>query len=911
MDILKSPLTIIFKEQNPYRVLHKYFINNIKDNYTKIDDKKFIYLSQFECPQCSREELEIMLEVIKDKMNKTLQGTKFDKCIFNLIINYAENVLDDTGNDVRCKYKDLLKWRMTSHKLDQDLFISSYLAYKDLLIGRDRKCFDWDTTIKSNNIRLNNMLSQGMAENHFHLKGSAPTFYLSWISIMNNIRNRKLSKIDLDKNRLEPDLEKEISIKESLVIAAYLRLILFRVVNKINMNTDEELQLNYIKHFKGLLQDEDTVSELFLKMYSRDIQKEISILKHLYGKELMHKNNRVKVDYAITSNVDTKDISTRLFSGERSLMYNCFKLIYKDDKEFKEYKDLFYAYIIIKSKFRTELIQANDRVGFSNFADYQDRKTGFIPKNTIIKDEVESTAILTSIKKQKLVSIEARVIPFNQSAKNIEEIKRIDNIICNQVFNDGNNSWEESSVHKKELSISMRKLIGNKEEKNSIKKLREKYFYVYHFPKKRDPQCSLKEDDLSMIDKCRHAIYRKDLKKWAIAIYKMREKNSDVSKRVLGIDACSNEIITRPEVFGQAFRFLKSHLPSEDFQKIYMKDNSIGRLRATFHVGEDFLDIIDGLRAIDECVTFLNFTHGDRLGHAIVLGIDVEEWYEKKFYKVNLTKQAILDNIAWLIKKIREFDIEDGPKIIEKLTPIYNKYYLEIFDDSLVLYSDNYGEDKEKIYKNAPVIPVDTYMEAWKLRGDNPEWYIDKNIQHGLSFWDRCAKRESNSQGESNNLVENIYINYHFNPKVKVRGYKKEIFKIEPYIVEAVKKIQKEMQIYIRQRGIGIECNPSSNYLISNFKRYDKHPILNFYNLGLTIDENEAKDCPQMFVSINTDDQGVFGTLLGNEFALMGIALEKAKDKNGKPLYNQSMIYDWLDRVRKMGIEQSFGKPNY
>ena len=38
----------------------------------------------------------------------------------------------------------------------------------------------------------------------------------------------------------------------------------------------------------------------------------------------------------------------------------------------------------------------------------------------------------------------------------------------------------------------------------------------------------------------------------------------------------------------------------------------------------------------------------------------------------------------------------------------------------------------------------------------------------------------------------------------------------------------------------------------------------------------------------------------------MGIALEKAKDENGKPLYNQAMIYDWLDRIRKMGIEQSF-----
>jgi len=80
------------------------------------------------------------------------------------------------------------------------------------------------------------------------------------------------------------------------------------------------------------------------------------------------------------------------------------------------------------------------------------------------------------------------------------------------------------------------------------------------------------------------------------------------------------------------------------------------------------------------------------------------------------------------------------------------------------------------------------------------------------------------------------------------------------------------------------------------------------YNLGLTADPEKLSKCPQLFVSINTDDQGVFDTCLENEFALMAIALEKAKDENGKPLYNQAMIYDWLDRVRQMGIEMSFNK---
>ena len=61
-----------------------------------------------------------------------------------------------------------------------------------------------------------------------------------------------------------------------------------------------------------------------------------------------------------------------------------------------------------------------------------------------------------------------------------------------------------------------------------------------------------------------------------------------------------------------------------------------------------------------------------------------------------------------------------------------------------------------------------------------------------------------------------------------------------------------------------------------------------------------------MSVSINTDDQGVFDTLLENEYALMTLALKKAKDGDHEPLYDIEDIYEWIDYVRRMGIEQIF-----
>ena len=104
------------------------------------------------------------------------------------------------------------------------------------------------------------------------------------------------------------------------------------------------------------------------------------------------------------------------------------------------------------------------------------------------------------------------------------------------------------------------------------------------------------------------------------------------------------------------------------------------------------------------------------------------------------------------------------------------------------------------------------------------------------------------------------------------------------------------------QKGIGIETNPSSNYLIGPIKKYNEHPIIRFNGRKLKkIDTNMA-----LQVSINTDDQGVFDTSLENEYAIMTIALKKTKDENNQLLYDLEDIYAWIDYVIRMGITQSF-----
>ncbi|MFQ7262817.1 MAG: hypothetical protein ACLRO4_00245 [Lachnospiraceae bacterium] len=78
--------------------------------------------------------------------------------------------------------------------------------------------------------------------------------------------------------------------------------------------------------------------------------------------------------------------------------------------------------------------------------------------------------------------------------------------------------------------------------------------------------------------------------------------------------------------------------------------------------------------------------------------------------------------------------------------------------------------------------------------------------------------------------------------------------------------------------GIDIETNPSSNFAISTMESYAEHPILNLYTLGLETDQEVA----QMFVSVNTDDCGIFHTSLENVYALLALSVENFTNENGR-----------------------------
>ena len=357
---------------------------------------------------------------------------------------------------------------------------------------------------------------------------------------------------------------------------------------------------------------------------------------------------------------------------------------------------------------------------------------------------------------------------------------------------------------------------------------------------------------------------------------------------VYGLDACNREIGCRPEVFAPYFRYARMQDTHINYN--VLKQCKTPKLRITYHVGEDFLDVLDGLRAIAEAVTFMELRSGDRLGHALALGVNVYEWYKLKGMRVYVDNQDKLDNIAFLYDMIMRYQLK-YPILQQNLRADFAKTFKEI-------------------YTGIENITIEDYILSMKLRGDEPGLYISGNSGGHVLIedeWKRVNNECINGARENPNAVYLVH-QYHYNGKSKYRGHKSVEVLISEDYVKAVADVQKILLNWIEQIGLGIECNPSSNVLIGTTKEYCEHPILRFNHYALRALEEQEDN--ELFVSINTDDLGVFDTNLENEYALMVCALQKVKNENGNNKFKNEEIYRWIDNVRRMGLEQSFKLSN-
>ena len=537
-------------------------------------------------------------------------------------------------------------------------------------------------------------------------------------------------------------------------------------------------------------------------------------------------NDKV-LDYAVRiegmAGQKSKDSPYMLHFGERQLLYNYFRRYYDMDKEATLIAPFVYLYVLIKAKYRREFVQTNVLNGFENFKKYQDEKSLFAKHHASIAYKY---AFQTAIGKEGKDSLEARV-----TSGAVMGVRKTD--FVHSLFGD-------SKYFQKDVSDNLR--------------------LVVHFIKSQE---SLKKDK-----SFRHSNLRKELHNQMGEVILNAKRNKYAKEQdaplLVGIDAAGAELYARPEVFAPYFRWARVK----------------GLSNMTFHAGEDFYDLIDGLRTIDETMLFMEYMRGCRIGHGLALGVQPRRYYANRHYKAIMPKQYMLDNCVWLLYRSKLYGIE------------LNEATVRFLDDTIhaLLSEIGYGEKTDIYY----------YWQSMLLRGDARE---NDGVEPFPTFMAAALCKDDRAVqarkfAEANVLHERYETDMH----IREKGSVPDEFKYPRSICEDVYQMQEAMMNEIEEKGICIESNPSSNLKIGPFERYEELPLLRLNGV------KEPRE-HRVSVSINTDDRGVFSTSIHNEYSLMAIALTKASDEAGNRKYSNEEIEHYIERIMQYGQNQKFGEP--
>jgi len=517
-------------------------------------------------------------------------------------------------------------------------------------------------------------------------------------------------------------------------------------------------------------------------------------------------------------------------------------------------------YFTIRNIFKSAMTQQHRRNGFGYFSSFSSNND--LRRN---KEDFEKTHVLDFLSiENKKVNIEGRVTPKDTDRKCANEIASY------------MRSYHKLNYKKKDFNLRILFHFIKEKEKEIIR-------WDFIVPKNNEVRKKVYKQSKAITRLLKNPIYRNYTIKQEL-FSNTKDKKIDLIKHLGGIDAASAEYNTPPEVFAPTFNYFKNCMVTSGkvlngmLPHIEVDTLTTPNFKYTFHVGEDFRDILSGLRAIFEAVIFLGLKDGDRLGHALALGIS-PKLYKK--HEIRLPKGELLDNaifVYYMLTKFGSFRRE-----------LY--YFRDIINE---LSKEIYGNNNDKSYS------IDDMIDAWFLRRNCPfaltkmgdimrkqtletniyfdmkktlnedgsiiiesEKYFEfsapdffnQSINHNCSFEKRY---ESIRYSEK---AYDLFYRYHFDEDV--RRISKEYYQHSITLFEDMYEYLQDimMENLVSKRELYIEVQPTSNVLIGNISNLDEHPLTRFRPVKNKIKPNKfgVRDT-KLKVIINTDNPSIQNT---------------------------------------------------
>lgn len=401
-----------------------------------------------------------------------------------------------------------------------------------------------------------------------------------------------------------------------------------------------------------------------------------------------------------------------------------------------------------------------------------------------------------------------------------------------------------------------------------------------------------------------------------------------------GLDVAGDENVLKIAGFAPMLRWLRSGLyPVPDGLRASMS------FHFSIHAGEDYAHPASGLRHIDETVRFCEMREGDRLGHALALGIEPALW-AKRHGEMILPLDEHLDNLVWQWHYATL--LSASLPLAQAVLPLLERRIARFIArcewcKKRPPQIDNSVVGKQACSDDKPLenITPDTLYRAWLLRRNCS--YRLQQLHGGspLTSQEKCALPDWATLSDKGNVAAQLYQQRHSsllddlppqlvvvrvadewgtqeliglgNPgklRQQARDGKDILQDIDtPVELEFMHALQDYLLDHYDRKGLIIETNPTSNVYIARFKKHVEHPIFRWnppdeelLKPGAEFNRYGLRRGP-VRVLVNTDDPGIMPTTLRTEFLL----LREAAIERG---VSRTMAEYWLERLRLYGLEQ-------
>jgi len=752
--------------------------------------------------------------------------------------------LEDRGSYVRLRHDARLhvreraeRWRWLSLRLPDDLMIAALRASGPLPPRCQR--------VRVVSPQLAQVLSiGGMAQTHLHV-GSSPHFGLLWTALMVHFRDARLSAERLERAG-PPPFGDARSFTEHLLVAAVARVLLAAFLVRPGRGwagfIDGELpriarRMRYPGGARSALRDlrallaalsnaEGCLPLARLELLYRTLTRQ-SVLRPVRGLNDLIGRDPIASVFPKAGTALPETVLT--WAGLRRMM---------NSPEEPGLATTFWQYERIRGLTFQHLVQMPGTSGLDYFRRFYDRISALrVPLEPVLVE----AALETESQEGALRSLEVRTSPAPRWQEVMATARRIVAV---------SGQSQEGGVDAPELGL------------------------VLHFIKRdtvgRGPTRRHHADPRSRAYGCRYGAYFAARTREANAIERALWARPEILFVLRGMDAASSELAVPCWVLAPLMqRVRRVSIEAANELKMRYPHELVRPMRATFHAGEDFRHLISGLRAIHEPIAAGILTAGDRIGHAVALGVDPETW-TSRYRVVAQTIDEQLDDLLWELDCYADGVIDIDPGRIETTRAAATAIGRSLFD----------GVDGWQTSN----IDADLLRDMRKLRSQ-PRVLCDR-----LKYpYMRGAKPRPGRDAEE---LLRVYLT---SPTVYERGAQVGEVRTEGSVA-VIRELQKYLRTQIASLELTIETNPSSNLLVGDFPSLEDHPAFRLHPLAGPAGEAHA------LISINDDNPLSFSTCLADEYAHFYYAMIRSG-------VSASSALAWIDRVREVGLRSRFTLP--